>query len=312
MHIPKVSIITVICGQNVDFMGKCLVSLIENTDYPNCEFIVVSDADAEMRSFISKTGEYDSAVKCVFRSAKHSNSSNRNLGALHADTNSKYFLFADSDVLYSNKQWLNKLVNIAEQHADIGIIGGTDDQTSWGHCCFVDDNSGILVNVLLACSTIPDFPLELMVIPGCNMLMRKDVFSNIGGWDEGFFPVYGEDIDICLRAILAGFRVFGMYNDGVRHLYRTTNENNSCERIGNEDSRWHLNLAAMKRLAMKYRGILPTASLGSHQEWIEYIGRMRHMGKSHRFPLAELPPTMSEDKLNALYISADQINSSLP
>lgn len=299
--LPQISIITVLCGNNVDFMGKCLVSLIENTGYSNCEFIIVSDSDAEMRNFISQIGEYNPSVKCIFRGSRHSNASNRNLGALHADKNSKYLVFTDSDVLYSNGVWLERLVRIAEQHSDIGIIGGTDDQTCWGHCCFVDDNSGVLVNVLLACPAIPDFPLELMIIPGCNMLMRRDVFSLVGGWDEGFSPVYGEDIDLCLRSILAGYRVFGMYNAGVRHLYRNSNENNSCELVGSEDSRWHLNLAAMKRLALKYRGILPSAARGSHQEWIESINQMRGSGKPRLTNLENLPPTMVEGVINPLY-----------
>lgn len=301
MHSPKVTIITVICGSNVDFMGKCLVSLIENTGYPNAEFVVVSDADDTMKKFISKVGEYNPVVKYVFREERHSNSSNRNLGAAHASADSKYLLFSDSDVLYSNRKWLDNLVAISEQHQDIGVIGGTDDDTSWGHCCFVHDGSGILVNVLLACQTIPTFPLELMVIPGCNMLIRNNVFKEVNGWDEGFSPVYGEDIDMCLRCILAGYRVFGMYNNGVKHIYRDTNENSSCELVGEEDYRWHLNLAAMKRLGMRYRGILPSTQLASHQEWIEYMGKMRREGRRHLQGLEVLPPTTIAGKLNPLY-----------
>lgn len=303
MAFPKVSIITVICGNNIDFMSKCLISLINNTDYPNVEFIVVSDAGNEMKHFISSIGEFNTSVKCVYRAHKNSNSSNRNLGARHASSDTKYLLFTDSDVLYSNKQWLNNLVCISEENSDIGIIGGVDDHDNiWGHCCFINNDTGILVNVPISFKVLPNFPVELMIIPGCNMLVRRSVFAYIGGWDEGFLPTYGEDIDICIQCLLTGHRVFGMHNDGVKHLYRATNENNSCERITTDEARCWLNIAAMRRLAMKYEGILPIRKLNTHSEWLDSIGNMRSSGQMHLEKLDKHPPTVIDGKLNIIYL----------
>ena len=38
---------------------------------------------------------------------------------------------------------------------------------------------------------------------GAAVFMPSEVFSRIGGWDDGYF-IYYEDSDICLRALHAG------------------------------------------------------------------------------------------------------------
>ena len=39
---------------------------------------------------------------------------------------------------------------------------------------------------------------------GACLMVRKDVFQKLGGFDEGFFYLY-EDIDLCLRAQKMGY-----------------------------------------------------------------------------------------------------------
>lgn len=43
-------------------------------------------------------------------------------------------------------------------------------------------------------------------VSGCAMLIRKEVFDKIGFFDEDFF-LYFEDVDFCLRAKAAGFKI---------------------------------------------------------------------------------------------------------
>jgi GT2 family glycosyltransferase len=305
---PKVSVINVICGNNVGFMGKCLESLINNTDYPNVEFVIVTDSDGEMKNYISNIAGHNPAIKCVYRNERHSNASNRNSGALNASPDSKYYLFADSDVMYSNKQWLKDMVNILEANDDMGMIGGGDGSTL-GHYGYINEERGVLINVVHDFKDfIPKTPLEMMIIPGYNMLMRREMFVAIGGWDEGFTPVYGEDIDICLRCILAGYRIFGIYNKGVHHLYRDTKENNSSELLVSDVIQTYLNLASIRRLALKYEGLLPTKNLGSFQEWFDAIKHMRDCGPEYSRRVKKLPPTVVDGKINRLYLPLTDVS----
>ena len=47
---------------------------------------------------------------------------------------------------------------------------------------------------------------RLDFVYGCAMVMRADVFRDVGGFDERFF-LYYEDIDLCLRARAAGWGI---------------------------------------------------------------------------------------------------------
>lgn len=40
---------------------------------------------------------------------------------------------------------------------------------------------------------------------GAFMMFRRCVFEQLGGFDEGFYPIWFEDVDFCLRASQAGF-----------------------------------------------------------------------------------------------------------
>jgi N-acetylglucosaminyl-diphospho-decaprenol L-rhamnosyltransferase len=42
---------------------------------------------------------------------------------------------------------------------------------------------------------------------GAFLLFRRDVWQRLGGLDEGFSPVWFEDVDFCLRATQAGYRI---------------------------------------------------------------------------------------------------------
>ena len=41
---------------------------------------------------------------------------------------------------------------------------------------------------------------------GAFMMFRRSLFEELGGFDEGFYPVWFEDVDFCFRATKAGYR----------------------------------------------------------------------------------------------------------
>jgi N-acetylglucosaminyl-diphospho-decaprenol L-rhamnosyltransferase len=42
---------------------------------------------------------------------------------------------------------------------------------------------------------------------GAFLMIRRDVWSRLGGFDEGFHPIWFEDVDFCRRAALAGYEI---------------------------------------------------------------------------------------------------------
>lgn len=53
-------------------------------------------------------------------------------------------------------------------------------------------------------STFPEF-IPVDFVNGCGMMIQRDVFNKIGLFDSSLF-MYGEEVDFCWRARLAGFR----------------------------------------------------------------------------------------------------------
>lgn len=107
---------------------------------------------------------------------------------------------------------MKRLLQAMDDHPQAGVIGpkifyyGTD--VMWfngGH-----------FNHLLGLSTHPlmdrqddggDQDREVGFITGCAMLVRSQVFSDIGLFDEDF-EIYTEDLDFCLRAKEGGYGVW--------------------------------------------------------------------------------------------------------
>lgn len=50
-----------------------------------------------------------------------------------------------------------------------------------------------------------DSEREVDIVTGCFLLVRRDLWERLGGFDEGFF-MYGEEADLCLRARALGAR----------------------------------------------------------------------------------------------------------
>ncbi len=57
---------------------------------------------------------------------------------------------------------------------------------------------------------------EVPVLAGAFMLLRKNVFLKIKGFDEDFF-MYGEDIDLSCRAIAAGYKNYYLGEITIMH-----------------------------------------------------------------------------------------------
>lgn len=57
---------------------------------------------------------------------------------------------------------------------------------------------------------------EVDAISGAFMMMRREVYEKIGGFDPQFF-MYGEDLDLCYRAQKANFKVYYVHSTEIIH-----------------------------------------------------------------------------------------------
>ncbi len=68
-----------------------------------------------------------------------------------------------------------------------------------------------------------EYVKECDMLIGPCWLMRRELISKVGDFDEQFFPSQGEDYDYCIRTRLAGYKI--IYNGQVKivhhHLFRS-------------------------------------------------------------------------------------------
>jgi GT2 family glycosyltransferase len=67
---------------------------------------------------------------------------------------------------------------------------------------------------------VPEGPEPTRVdwVIGAAMLIRREAFDELGGWDEGYF-LYLEDTDFCLRAERSGWETWYLPSVRMRHLH---------------------------------------------------------------------------------------------
>jgi len=67
-----------------------------------------------------------------------------------------------------------------------------------------------------------NYPLEILYACGAALLVDKDKFVELGGFDELYKPYYSEDLDLSYQAWKRGFRVIYEPLSTVYHLHGTT------------------------------------------------------------------------------------------
>ena len=118
----------------------------------------------------------------------------------------EWILFLNDDILVKN-DFVDKMLQTADVK-DADIIGAKllyPDNTIQHAGVYFRDN-GLPYHKDLR---QPDREIDDCIVPavtGACMLMRKDVFDKIGGFDEGFWNGF-EDVDFCLRATQKGYSI---------------------------------------------------------------------------------------------------------
>lgn len=129
----------------------------------------------------------------------------------------KYLLFLNPDTVVLDSA-LEKMVNYMEENPEIGVLGpkiykNFQKEKQLSFCRFPDPLTSLFVFSPLR-SFRPGSPffsryvysedkrdngvLDVGAVSGAAILIRKDVFEKVGGFDESFF-LYFEENDLCRR-----------------------------------------------------------------------------------------------------------------
>lgn len=209
---PLVSII-IVNHNGRNLLKNCLEFLSKIT-YSNVEIILIDNNSSDDSIAFTKEN-YPKVIVHKLDSNKGFAEPN-NIGARLAK--GKYLLFLNNDTMVT-ENFITELVTVIEKDETIGICqslllkpdGSIDSSGD-----FIDD-LGIVYNSKTQIDTIR----EISSARGASMLICKNIFDKLGGFDEEFFVSF-EDVDLGWRTWILGYRVVMIPKSIVYHLGGST------------------------------------------------------------------------------------------
>ena len=191
----------------VEYTFQCLRSLLREIDTEDCEIIVVNNASRdETAGLLARFGGLISVVH---------NDENRgfvdacNQGAAAARGRFLVFLNNDTVVLPG---WLRHLVETAEADAAVGAVGSlllypTGVVQEAGAIVWRDGAAHQYGRGGSPDDRRYNFAREVDYCSGASLLVRRELFEQLGGFDRRYAPAYYEDVDLCFGVRSLGRKV---------------------------------------------------------------------------------------------------------
>ncbi|KQP41329.1 glycosyl transferase [Methylobacterium sp. Leaf104] len=210
---PLVSVVIPTRDQ-ADLLAVALAGVLDATDYPAIEVIVVDNEsrEARTRDLFTRLSVYDARVRIlpVPGSFNFSDLSNRGAAAARGSL----LLFLNNDIEVIEPGWLREMVSIALA-PDIGAVGakllypdrtlqhggivlGIGGVAGHSHPGLPADDPGYFARMVLT--------QEVSAVTGACLLLRTAVFAASGGFDADALAVAFNDVDLCLRLRARGLR----------------------------------------------------------------------------------------------------------
>jgi GT2 family glycosyltransferase len=198
----------------LDVLRPCVEALLQRTAYRHFEVLIVDNQSSrpETLAYLGDVARRDARVRVLRWDYPFNYSAINNFAA--AQAGGAILGLLNNDVEPINADWLDEMVRQAVrpeigcvgaklyypsgriQHA--GVILGIGDVAGHGHKYFPGTASGYFGRLKVV--------QNLSAVTGACLMVRKQVFEQVGGLDAEHLPVAFNDIDFCLRVREAGYR----------------------------------------------------------------------------------------------------------
>jgi GT2 family glycosyltransferase len=193
-------------------LQMCVDSILDKTDYPRYEIIIVDNNSIEPETFEYFASLADHGSIRILRYEKPFNFSAINNFAVRAAAGDIVGLI-NNDMEVINGDWLTEMAshalrpevgcvgaklyypNDTVQHA--GVILGIGGVAGHSHKYLTRGAEGYFARLMLV--------QNLSAVTGACLLVRKDVYLAAGGFDEENLAVAFNDVDFCLRVRQLGY-----------------------------------------------------------------------------------------------------------
>lgn len=228
----KIDISIIIVNYNAEiFLINCIESIYKNSNNLKIQIIVV-DNNSKDNSRITTQGKYPDVIWIQnFINRGFATANNQAI----KQSKGKFIMLLNNDTIILNNA-LNKLLNYIESDSTIGAVGPrilNKDGSLQASCRRGLPNAINSVGYFTklykifpkskklgsyAMSYISDKQShEVEAVSGAAMLIKSEVIKKIGGLDENYF-MHFEDIDLCLRISLEGYKLFYVHDAEIIHF----------------------------------------------------------------------------------------------
>lgn len=199
---------------HTDDLDICLKSLYEKSSYKNFEVIIVENNSTEKETFeyYEAIAQKHGNIKIVKWEGNFNYSAINNFGVNYAK--GEFILLLNNDVEIINGSCLEEMLMFA-QRKDVGAVGaklyysddtvqhagvilGLGGTAGHAHKHFGRSHPGYMARASIA--------QNLSACTAACLMMRRDVFDEVGGLDENFEVAFN-DVDLCMKIRKKGYLV---------------------------------------------------------------------------------------------------------
>lgn len=235
----------------IELLEACVRSILEKTTYPNYEIIIIDNNSVETATlkFFKKIMTDDDRVTVIHYHQPFNYSAINNYAVKLAK--GEIIALINNDVEVITPNWLTEMVGHvcrpevgcvgaklyfsdgSIQHA--GVILGLGGVAGHSHKYFDRDSFGYFGRLTIA--------QNLSAVTGACLIVRKEVYEQVGGLDEENLKVAFNDVDFCLKVREEGYlNVWTPYAE----LYHHESKSRGAEDTPEKQARFQKEVLWMK------------------------------------------------------------------
>jgi GT2 family glycosyltransferase len=205
-----------------DLIVGCIESVLSQRNV-NYEIIVMDNASAD--ESVSVLQQFGDKITLL------ANQDNLGFGKANNQgfrvCKGRYLFLLNPDATFLSEHDLYNAVSYMDEHLEIGLVGTKIVDTYNQHVITISNHYPRQKQSSTDFSMLPG---ECATVLGASMVIRRDVFEKVNGFDEDFF-LYAEETDLCLRIRKLGYKI--SYNDKVtvRHIGSASERKNPPEQV---------------------------------------------------------------------------------
>lgn len=204
------------------FFKLCFHSLLSFTDHPYTLTVVDHLGDLSTKKYFrAMHANHQVYVKRYDEEFNFAAEVNVGLRAAFSFPQVKYGLILNADTVVE-PFWLSKMLTVMKAHERIGVVGPLSNLANPEQMDFAKRN----------------IPSPAQRVSGFCMLFRRQVWEEMGGFDENFLGGGFEDWDFCERAMRANWHVIIDGSTHIHHFYRQFRHNEYNDEMKKNEERF--------------------------------------------------------------------------